>query len=124
MELWHVALQIKDIREVENFYEKLLGFEVQYEFEIDSETAHQIFGIDKPLPVVKMQKDEVFLELFVDSQPVKMRYQHLCIAVEAPEKLAKQCSKRGYQVISKERERGMLYFINDATGNMFELKQQ
>ena len=124
MELWHVALQIKDIREVENFYEKLLGFEVQYEFEIDSETAHQIFGVDKPLQVVKMQKDNLFVELFVDSQPLEMRYQHLCIAVDDPGKLAEQCSKRGYQVISKERERGMLYFIKDATGNMFELKQQ
>lgn len=104
MELWHVTLQINDIREVENFYKKLLGFEVQYEFEIDSETAHQIFGVNKPLPVVKMQKDELFLELFVDSQPVEMLYQHLCIAVEDPGKLAEQCSNSGYQVISKERE--------------------
>lgn|SRR6056297_3508497 len=123
MELWHVALQINDIQEVKSFYEKLLDFEVQYEFEIDQETAYQIFGVNKPLQVVKMQKDKMFLELFVDPQPLKMIYHHMCIAVDDPGKLAEQSSRSGYQVISKEREHGMLYFIKDATGNMFELKQ-
>ncbi|MDZ7776705.1 MAG: VOC family protein [Bacteroidales bacterium] len=124
MELWHVALQIKNINEAENFYGRLLGFEKLYNFEIDAETAHQIFGVSKSLQVIKMQKDHLFLELFVDEQPVKMRYQHLCIAVDSVKKLAEECKRSGYQVISKERTRGVLYFIKDATGNMFELKQK
>jgi len=108
MELWHVALQIKNIDEAENFYGRLLGFEKLYDFDIDVETAHQIFGVSKPVQVIKMQKDHLFLELFVDEQPVKTRYQHLCIAVDSIDKLVKQCQNSGYQVISKERTRGML----------------
>jgi len=124
MKLNHIALNIADKEEMQNFYENILGFHVERSFGIDEALSQKIFNVSKPVVASILTNGELVLELFVNSKPLQTAYQHLCIDVKDREQIVQHCRKAAYPVIRLKRQRGDLLFIKDKAGNMFELKNR
>lgn len=124
MKLNHIALNITDKEEMQNFYANILGFHVERSFEIDGALSQKIFNISKPAIASILTNGELVLELFVNSKPLQTAYQHLCIEAKDREQIVQNCRKTAYPVIRLKRQRGDLLFIKDKAGNMFELKNK
>lgn len=125
MRLVHIGLNISDKNELENFYGNILGFHRQYSFLIEQPLSVQIFGIGKQTEVSIYSRENIALELFLCSKRNELSYSHVCLDVENIDIIIKKCVQAGYKVITRQRgEKTYMVFIQDKTGNTFELKQQ
>ncbi|MDY6915161.1 MAG: VOC family protein [Candidatus Cloacimonadota bacterium] len=122
--LQHIGLNISDKSEIENFYKKLLGFQVVREFQIDSQLSQKIFGLEKDASVFLMQKDDLKLELFVNGANKQPHFGHICLEIPSREKICLSAQQKGYLVIRKQRPHSDLVFLQDGYGNLFELKEK
>lgn len=119
----HIALQINDERDVKAFYEDVLGFETSHSFQLDGELSTRIFGIKAPAQVTVITNENLTIELFQSDVIIPFRgFTHTCINVSSIGNVVEKCRGKGYEVIEIERSHKMLYFVKDASENMFELK--
>ena len=123
MKLNHIALTIKNKEELTDFYKNILGFNLEYEYEIDAKLADTIFDVRKQTEVFRYSKDELHFEFFISDEKPTPIFSHIGVDVEDREALADVCKKAGYKVIRVERsDKYDLLFVSDKTGNKFELK--
>lgn len=123
MELSHIGLNIKDKNELVDFYENILGFNLEYQFEMDSAYAKQLFTLEKPTEVFLYKKDLLSLELFVQPEAIPDGFSHVCIQINDRDFIAEKCKNSGYPVIRITRNnKPDILFIKDKAGNSFELK--
>ena len=123
MELEHVALTIIDVKEIDDFYHKILGLEVHKKFEINENLSEKIFGISKNTSVYLMKRDNLLLELFVHPEMGEWQYNHICVSVENRDDFFEKVVVNGYTGIRIERENSDMIFIKDKSGNVFEIKE-
>lgn len=119
----HIALTIRDVEEIDNFYNKLLGCNLEKKFKINSELSFQIFNIKRETEVFLVRKENLFFELFLYPETVKLAYSHVCINVPEREKLVRLAGKENYKVKRIARDIHDLLFISDKNNNIFELKE-
>lgn len=119
----HIGITIKDISEVENFYQNILGMKIVKQFTINEDLSNQIFQINKEIEVFLMQKDDLFFELFIDENPVYKSYDHICINVHSRNNLIKQAENNNYPCVIIPRENFDLVFVKDKSNNIFEVKE-
>jgi len=120
----HIALNISDVDEVTDFYQDILGFHMEYQFELDSDFASKIFGINKQAEVFHCKNELLNLELFVYPDNPKQIFAHICIEVIDREIIAVKCKNAGYPVTRiKRNDKPDILFIRDRAGNIFELKE-
>jgi len=124
MKLEHIALNISDIEEAKNFYVDILEMKELKNFVLKSELAQKIFNINKDTPAFFLQKDDVFLELFVNDEKLKQGFNHICISVNDRENLVKKSEAKNYNCVRIKRDFSDLIFINDKSGNVFEVKEK
>ena len=124
MKLEHIALTISDIQEVKDFYINILEMKELKSFVLKSELAQKIFNIDKDTSAFFLQKDDLFLELFVSDEKLKQGFNHICISVNNRENLVKKSEAKNYNCVRIKREFSDLIFINDKSGNIFEVKEK
>ena len=123
MKLNHVGLNIQSEEEIVNFYQNILGFHFEYQFDMPTELSHNIFGINKQLKVFLYKKGDALLELFVYSVNPNKRFSHLCFEVKDRESIAAKCEKSRCQVIRIKRiDRNDILFVKNVSGNIFELR--
>ena len=123
MKLNHIALSIQNKEELTDFYQNILGFQLEYQYEIDEGLSSTIFDIKKPAEVFRYSKDDLHLEFFVATERTTPAFAHTGIDVENREEIVEKCKKAGYQVTRVERkEKYDLLFVSDKAGNKFELK--
>lgn len=123
MKLNHIAITISDISELEGFYRGLIGMKDVRSFNLIKDKAVKIFGIEKETTAYLLQKDNLFLEVFILPQIIEKGFNHICISVPDREELVKQAKHKSYVVVRIEREQFDLIFIKDNSGNIFEIKQ-
>lgn len=123
MDLNHIALTITNVEEIDNFYNKLLGCNLEKEFKINSELSFQIFNIKRETEVFLVRKENLFFELFLYPETIKPTYSHVCIVVPEREKLVRLADKGNYKVMHIARDIHDLLFISDKSNNIFELKE-
>ncbi len=124
MKLNHVGLNVQSEGEIVDFYQNILGFHLEYQFDLPAEMCDKIFGVNKQIKVYSYKRDDIFLELFV--YPVKplKGFLHTCLELEDRESIATKCEQSSYQVIRIERvDRPDILFVKDKAGNIFELKK-
>lgn len=123
MKLNHIALSIQNKEELTDFYQNILGFRLEYKYEIDSTLSSTLFDIDKPAEVFRYSKDDLHLEFFVATAKTTPAFAHIGIDVADREVVEEECKKAGYKVTRVERkEKYDLLFVSDKAGNKFELK--
>lgn len=123
MKLEHVALSVMDQKEVEHFYQAILGMKVIRKFQLNKTMASDIFGIAEGPEVYLMQKDNVQFELFIARKMPEQSYAHVCISLPRREETVKKAEAGGYTFFRLEREHSDLIFIFDRSGNSFEIKE-
>lgn len=125
MKLNHIALSIQNKEELTDFYQNILGFRLEYQYEIDAVLASTIFNITKAAEVFRYSKDNLHLEFFVANEKTIPAFAHIGIDVADREVILEKCKKAGYQVTRVERkEKHDLLFVSDKAGNKFELKDK
>ena len=123
LSLHHIGLNIREKEELVDFYQNILGFHLEYQFDLKSDYSTNIFNITEQPTVFLCKKDELTIELFVYEGSTLPGFTHLCLEVTDREAIAKKCEQAGYPVIRIERsDKADLLFIKDKTGNIFELK--
>ncbi len=123
MKLEHVALNITDSKEIVEFYKNVLGMVEIRNYTLDENLAKLFFNIHKNTSVYLMQKDELFLELFVTAKSYNQGFNHICIEVKNREDIVSKAKNNSYKCIRREREHFDQIFISDKSGNIFEIKE-
>ena len=124
MKLNHIGLNIQGKEELINFYQNILGFHLEYQFDLNPVLALKIFGVEKQPEVFLYTNKNVHLELFVYPEQSIQGFTHNCIEVTDREIIAKKCTNEGYQITRIQRnDKPDILFIRDKAGNIFELKE-
>jgi catechol 2,3-dioxygenase-like lactoylglutathione lyase family enzyme len=123
MKLNHTGLNIQSEEEVIDFYQNMLGFHFEYQFDLSAELAKDIFGLNKSVKAFLCKREDILLELFVHTGYPDKGFSHICLEVKDRESIAAKCKDNGYQVIRIERsDRPDILFVKDKGENIFELK--
>lgn len=120
----HAALAIHDIKEVENFYIKILGFEIKKQKLITKKLANQIFNIPISMEIITVGKNDLNLELFVDKNSKNNNLNHICININDRHDIIKKAKKNNYPCKIIKHKPIAMVFITDKSNNLFEIKQQ
>ena len=125
MKLNHIGLNIQSEEEIVNFYQNILGFQFEYQFDMSAELCDAIFGVNKQLKVFLYKREDILLELFVHSVNPGKSFSHICFEVKDRERIAAKCEQSSYQVIRIKRiDKPEILFVLDEAGNVFELKHK
>ncbi|MDP8315373.1 MAG: VOC family protein [Candidatus Celaenobacter antarcticus] len=117
----HVGLTIKDPSEIKNFYQEILGLNLEKEFTLTKELNQQLFGFYEEVPVSRLSNGTDVFEIFITKLPSRNNYSHLCIEVDDREAMIEKVKKKNYPYTIIERETEPLVFIQDKFGNNFEI---
>lgn len=123
MKLEHLALSITDQKEIENFYQDIMGMQVLRKFQLDLSLANGIFGIAENPEVYLLQKDQLLIEVFISPQPRDHGFDHVCISTKQREDMLEKAKLNSYKCYRQKREHSDLVFISDKSGNTFEVKE-
>jgi len=123
MNLQHIALNIVDIEEINNFFIDVLEMKTVKSFVLKHSLAQKIFNIHKETTVYILQKNNLFFELFVSNEKLKQGFNHICISLKNREELINKSKAAHYEHIRIKREYSDLLFIKDKSGNVFEIKE-
>lgn len=125
MKLNHIALNISNVEDTIDFYQNILGFNLEYQFELPIELSINIFGVNNSLPVFFYKKEQISIELFVFLDKTNKGVSHICLETHNSEQLISQCQNKGYKVFNIERDnKPNLLFVWDKSGNCFEIKDE
>ena len=124
MELEHIALSITVPEDIKHFYQDILGMDKVKNFVLNKLLAYEIFGINKDTDVFLLQKDMLFLEIFVVDTISARNFNHICLSVDDRKTVFRNAEQKGHTVICKKRGNSDLIFIKDKSGNIFEIKDK
>ena len=123
MKLNHIALTIQNKEDLIDFYQNILEFSFEYQYEIDPTLASTIFDIEEQTEIFRYSKDNLDLELFVSTEKTIPAFAHIGVDVADREMILEKCKKAGYEITRVERkDKYDLLFVSDKAGNKFELK--
>lgn len=119
----HVGISVNDKSDIDDFYIKILGFKILYAFEIDKNTASEIFNVSQNLDVITLELEDFILEVFISRETSKCTFNHICLELSDFDELMKRIEKH---VIFKRinREGGRTIFVRDKSANLFEIKEK
>jgi len=124
MKLNHVAINIQSKEELIDFYQNILGFNFEYQFNMPAELADTIFELKKKVDVFLYKREDIFFELFIHSENTNPGFAHICIGITNRESIAAKCEQSGYPLIRINRsDKHDILFVKDKAGNIFELKE-
>ncbi|MCK4408102.1 MAG: VOC family protein [Bacteroidales bacterium] len=124
MKLEHIALTISDPAEIKNFYQDILGVNEARNFILNKVLAEKIFSIPRDTSFYYIQKDKLFLEIFISPGQNNQNFNHICLSIKNRELLVEKICKRNYEYVRIKRELSDLIFIKDKSGNIFEIKEK
>ena len=123
MKLEHIGLTISESKEIKDFYINILGMREVKTFVLNKILAQKIFGINKNTSAFFLQKNDLFLEIFVTDEKLKQGFNHICLTIKDRETLVTKAEAQNYECIRIERKLSDLIFIKDKSGNIFEIKE-
>jgi len=123
MKLEHIALNIIDSKEIIGFYQNVLGMVEIKNYTLDENLVNLFFNIKRETLVYLMQKDDLFLELFINTKSYNHGFNHICIKVENREAIVNKAKDNSYKCIRRKRKYFDQIFISDNSGNIFEIKE-
>ncbi len=123
MNLEHIAITVSDSEEIKSFYQGILGMKEVNRFSLKRDLCMEIFGINNGADVFQLEKDDLFLEIFISPSPGDTSFQHICISVPDREAIIEKVLEQEYKCIRHKRGHSDLVFIGDKSGNLIELKQ-
>lgn len=125
MKINHIALNIYSKEELNDFYKEILGFQMEYKFDLNIEMAIKIFDIEEQPEVYLYSRDGIKLELFHYKEKTIQGFGHICLELDNREEVAQKAKSLSYETIRIYRnDRPDILFIKDKAGNIIELKNK
>jgi catechol 2,3-dioxygenase-like lactoylglutathione lyase family enzyme len=124
MKLEHIALTISEPKEIKDFYINILGMNEVKTFVLNKILAQKIFGIQKDTNVFYLQKNDLFLEVFITDEKLKQGFDHICLAVKGRETIVTKAEAQNYECVRIKRDVFDLIFVKDKSENIFEIKEK
>ena len=114
--LHHLTLRVNRIKEADDFYQRVLGFELVRKMG----QSMSVFRIGDQDTLVLVEAETSY-----DSQSRDFRMDHFGFYLDSPEQvdeLAEKLQEEGIRLISgpANRKHGRFFFITDPDGNMIE----
>ncbi len=124
MRLRHVALVYSSEQNADRFLVDVLGLAKSEGKILAREQAHAIFSLDRELRMVLYTSEGLQVEVFIDaSHRGKIeRIEHICLEVEDLPAFLARCEGAGMGVRRVPRRGRLVTFVQDADGNLFEIK--
>ena len=121
----HTGLAASSEEKADRFFINILGLEKSEPKIIYKKLAHTLFGIDDELLMIHYRGGTVDYEIFVHREYIAPEKQiaHSCIKVNDLEKIVNKCKNAGLKVIEVPKGSGVITFISDYDGNLFEVKE-
>lgn len=125
MELKHIGLVCRSEDSCDRFYGGLLGLAKSDPRTIPAALARQIFNRPADLTLLNYTGPGIHFEIFLDPQASydDVRIAHVCLAVSDMAGFLKRCSDFKAAVSRIPKPGGMLTFVRDDDGNLFEIKE-
>ena len=126
MLLKHVALVCSSENNSDIFYRDLLGL-VKMDTKVLPKTlSRQIFDLDTEYTIVNYADDAVHFEIFLDNPDgaTKNGLAHICLEVNDLSEFLTRCRSFGTPTRQIPKKNGVITFISDFDGNLFEIKER
>ncbi|MBI5199705.1 MAG: VOC family protein [Nitrospirae bacterium] len=124
MVLDHIGIVNKSEEEALRFYRDILGLDKIKDSVSTADLSEQLFSISRDIKMVVFGKGSVKVEVFIFpgfSHP-SPNIPHLGIQVKDFEQLLERAKQAGVKVITGKRGDKTVYFIQDFSENLIELK--
>jgi catechol 2,3-dioxygenase-like lactoylglutathione lyase family enzyme len=121
----HTGLAASSEENADRFFINILGLEKSEPKIIDKKLAYSLFGIDAELLMIHYRGGNVDFELFVHKEykATEKQIAHSCIKVNDLKTIVYKCKDAGLKVIEVPKGLGVITFISDYDGNLFEVKE-
>ncbi len=122
----HIGVVSRNKEDAINFYNKILGFEILYEFQVPEKLSYEIFKIQHSLNVIVFGNSLINIEVFIfpGFKLPEPNIQHICITVESIERFLQTVKENNIEIIIGDKDGKKKYFIEDFSGNLFEIKSE
>jgi catechol 2,3-dioxygenase-like lactoylglutathione lyase family enzyme len=121
----HTGLAASSEENADRFFIDILGLEKSEPKIIDKKLTHALFGINDELLMIHYRGGNVDYEIFVykEYKAPEKQIAHSCIKVNDLKIIAGKCKDAGLKVIEVPKGSGVITFISDYDGNLFEVKK-
>ena len=126
MKFVHTGLGASTEKNADRFFVNILGLEKQIPKILNQEMTRAIFGIAEELLIINYKNENVHYEILVNKEyktPEK-QITHSCLQVKDLINIVDKCRNSGLKVIEVPKEKGVITFISDFDGNLFEFKEE
>jgi catechol 2,3-dioxygenase-like lactoylglutathione lyase family enzyme len=120
----HIGIVNKSEEEALRFYHDILGLEKIKDSVSTADLSEQLFSISRDIKMVVFSKGSVKVEVFIlpgFSHP-SPNIPHLGLQIENLDQLLERAKQAGARVITGKRGGKTVYFIQDFSGNLIEVK--
>jgi catechol 2,3-dioxygenase-like lactoylglutathione lyase family enzyme len=126
MQLVHAGLTSRSEAAADRFFGGVLGLEQTRRSALPAELARPLFGVDEGCEILYYGGGNLLLEVFVTGRRERAagKIDHLCIEVADRGELLAKCATEGFAVREVAKGEGVIVFIEDGDGNLFEIKQR
>ncbi|MBN1879307.1 VOC family protein [bacterium] len=106
-------------------FEDLFQFNLAWSFDISADIMLNLFGLPCTASVRTYDLGNSKLEVFIlKDMPVPGRIQHVCLEFDDRDSVIRRAAKKGFSVRRYRRTDGEVIFLEDADGNLYELKNR
>lgn len=121
----HTGLAASSEKNADRFFIDILGLEKSEPKIIDKKLAQAIFGIDAELLMIHYRGGTLDYEIFIHQayKAPEKQIAHSCIKVNDLKEIVSKCNDAGLKVIEVPKGSGVITFISDYDGNLFEVKE-
>jgi catechol 2,3-dioxygenase-like lactoylglutathione lyase family enzyme len=121
--LHHIGLATPSIDAADRFFVELLGMKKGVVNAFPAELMDTIFGRREPMEMVYYENAALRFEVFVTTLPLAQpTLNHACLEVADRAAFLQKASALDFPVIEIPKGEKMLYFLEDAYGNRYEIK--
>lgn len=126
MKFVHTGLGASTEKNADRFFVNILGLEKQIPKILNQEMTRAIFGIAEELLIINYKNENVHYEILVykEYKTPEKQITHSCLQVKDLINIVDKCRNSGLKVIEVPKEKGVITFISDFDGNLFEFKEE
>jgi catechol 2,3-dioxygenase-like lactoylglutathione lyase family enzyme len=122
MKVHHVGVWASDASAARGFYEGVMGFEKEREYEVPVELMSGIFGIDRSCKVEVFARDSARVEVFYVHGTDLSGINHFSLSVGDRVEFFERARASGADCLRLMRGDHPVYFIRDPSGLLVEIK--
>ena len=126
MKYVHTGLGARSEENADRFFVNILALEKSAPKVLNKEITYAIFGISEELLIINYKNENVHYEILVynEYRAPEKQIAHSCLQVKDLINIVNKCRKTGLKVVEVPKGTGVVTFISDFDGNLFEIKEE